>query len=85
MEKAVELILWARAFDKKVDAVRAEEERVEKAFRSALREERFDNEVDQAIRRMLVPWYFFGQPAPVIPALDGNMNDEENDDAKPLP
>ena len=44
MEKAVELILWAWAFDKKIKAVRAEEERVEEAFRTALGEEKFDNE-----------------------------------------
>ena len=67
---AVELILWARAFDRQVKAVRAEEELVEGVFRSTLREEKFDNEVDQAIRRMLVPWYFFGHPAPVVPFLD---------------
>jgi hypothetical protein len=26
--------------------------------------------VDEAIMRILIPWYFLGQPLPVIPFLD---------------
>jgi hypothetical protein len=67
---AVELIAWARAFDRQVKTVEAEKELIEQVFRVTLREEKFDNEVDRSIKRMLVPWYFFGQPAPAIPFLD---------------
>ena len=44
--KSVELILWARAFDRKAKAVEAEEERIEWAFRHTLKQEILNNEVD---------------------------------------
>ena len=70
MEKAVGLIQWARAFDRKVEAVRAEEERIEWAFKHTLKQVILDNEVDDYLKRYFFGW-FFGQPAPVIPTLDG--------------
>jgi hypothetical protein len=69
--KAEELIVWARAIDRWVKAVQVEEERIAWAFRHALKREIADNEVDHYIKRLFVAWYFFGQPPPVIPVLDG--------------
>jgi hypothetical protein len=69
--KAEELIAWARAVDRRVKAVQAEEARVEWAFRRTLRQAIADNEVDHHIKRLFAAWYFFSQPLPVIPVLDG--------------
>lgn len=67
---AEDLIVWSRAVDRQVKAAKTEEEREKWEFRRALREEIADNEVDWHIKRLLIPWYFFNQPLPVIPILD---------------
>lgn len=71
--KAEELIAWARAVDRRVKAVQAEEARLEWAFRRALRREIADNEADRYVRRRLAAWYFFGQPLPGMPVLDAEV------------
>ena len=68
---AEDLIVWSRAVDRQVKAAKAEEEWEKWEFRCALREEIADNEVDWHIKRLLAAWYFFDQPLPVIPILDG--------------
>lgn len=68
--KAEELIAWAQAVDRKVEAAKIEEEREEWEFRHVLHMEIANNEVDQAIKRLLIPWYLFGRPFPKIPIID---------------
>lgn len=55
---AAELILWAQAYDRKIKAAEAEEERIEWAFRHALKQEIVDNEVDDYLKRLFAAWFF---------------------------
>ncbi len=65
-----DLLIWARAHNLKVRAVRiAQKEKKEREFfefRLALKEEINDNELAKYMKPLLVAWYWFGVPIPRI-------------------